>query len=81
MFCKYKDIFGKPKEGVHSYRIMNIAVVDLALTLIGAYILSILLGIAYWKTAIGLLILGTIAHLLFCVDTTVTIFVKKMLGL
>lgn len=81
MFCKYKDIFGKPKEGVHSYRIMNIAVIDLALTLIGAYILSILLGITYWKTAVGLLILGTIAHLLFCVDTTVTIFVKKILGL
>lgn len=81
MFCKYKDIFGKPKEGVHSYRIMNIAVIDLALTLIGAYILSILLGITYWKTAVGLLILGIFAHLLFCVDTTVTIFVKKILGL
>ena len=33
-FCKYKDIFGKPKEGVHSYRIMNIAIVDVLATIL-----------------------------------------------
>ena len=28
MFCEYKDIFGKVGEGVHSYRIFNIAIVN-----------------------------------------------------
>lgn len=26
--CEYKDIFGIPNEGVHSYRLFNIAIVD-----------------------------------------------------
>ena len=34
-FCKYKDLFGKPGEGVHSYRIFNIAIVDVILTIFG----------------------------------------------
>ena len=34
MFCKYKDMFGKVNEGVHSIRLFNIAVVDVFLTII-----------------------------------------------
>ena len=41
MFCEYKDIFGKVGEGVHSYRIFNIAVVDVVSTIIMAYLLKI----------------------------------------
>ena len=26
--CKYSELFGKVKEGVHSYRIYDIAIVD-----------------------------------------------------
>ena len=29
MLCKYKDALGKPKTGIHSYRIFNIAIADL----------------------------------------------------
>ena len=28
MFCKYRDIIGKVGEGIHSYRLFNIAVLD-----------------------------------------------------
>ena len=38
---KYKDILGRPNEGVHSFRIFNIAIVDVLLTILAAYILSI----------------------------------------
>ena len=31
MYCKYKDIFGKVGSGIHSYRIANIAIVDVLL--------------------------------------------------
>ena len=34
--CKYKDILGKPGQGVHSYRIFNIAIVDVILTISAA---------------------------------------------
>jgi hypothetical protein len=41
--CKYKDIFGIPGKGVHSYRFFNIAIVDVFLTLVLSYLLSIML--------------------------------------
>lgn len=28
MFSEYSDIFGKPNEGVHSYRFLDTAIVD-----------------------------------------------------
>ena len=72
--CQYKDIFGKPGEGVHSYRLFNIAVVDVVLT--------VLLGllIAYWMqlnwrwaslVVLSMFLLGIFSHWLFCVDTTI----------
>ena len=39
--CKYKDIFGKPNKGVHSYRLFNFAIVDVLATVFVAYIIAI----------------------------------------
>ena len=36
--CKYSELFGKVKGGVHSYRIYDIAIIDVISTIIGAYI-------------------------------------------
>ena len=69
--CKYKDIFGKPKQGAHSYRIFNIAIVDVILTILAAYILSILTGYNIIYTTIFMFILGIISHRIFCVRTTI----------
>jgi len=69
--CKYKDILGKPNQGVHSYRIFNIAIVDVLLTILGAYILSIFTNYKFIYTLIGMFILGIVLHRLFCVRTTV----------
>ena len=69
--CSYKNIFGKPNEGVHSYRIANIAVVDVGATVIGAYLISKLFKWNFLKTLIVLFIIGIIAHKVFCVKTTV----------
>ena len=38
--CKYKDIFGKPNEGVHKHRLFNIAIVDMSFTIIAAAIIA-----------------------------------------
>ena len=43
MLCKYKNIFGKVGKGVHSYRIFNIAIVDVILTFLLAFIIQLLL--------------------------------------
>lgn len=72
MLCAYKDIFGKVGEGVHSYRIANIAVVDVISTIIVAFLLHYLFP--SYKTLhilIVLFLLGIVLHRIFCVRTTV----------
>ena len=69
--CKYKNILGVPGQGPHSYRIFNIAIVDVILTIILAYIISYLFKISFVKTSIILFILGILLHRLFCVRTTI----------
>ena len=69
--CKYKDILGKPGQGVHSFRIFNIAIVDVLLTIIAAYVLSILTKLNIFYALIFMFILGIISHRIFCVRTTI----------
>jgi hypothetical protein len=69
--CKYKNILGVPRQGPHSYRIFNIAIVDVLLTLILAYIISYIYKMSFVKTSITLFILGIILHRVFCVRTTI----------
>jgi len=69
--CKYKNILGVPGQGPHSYRIFNIAIVDVILTIIAAYIISYIFNILFLKTSITLFILGILLHRLFCVRTTI----------
>lgn len=71
MLCKYKDILGKPKKGIHSYRLFNIAVADVALTLIVSKLISVYTKIPVYKTFIVLFLLGILLHRLFCVRTTI----------
>ena len=72
--CKYKDALGVPGQGVHSYRIFNIAIVDVIMTVIAAYIFSLIFRTSFLYTTIVLFILGIILHKIFCVKTTVDKF-------
>ena len=29
LYCDYKHIFGKPKKGIHKYRLYDFAIVDM----------------------------------------------------
>jgi hypothetical protein len=73
MFCDYSEIFGKVKEGVHSYRIFDVAIIDVVMTMIGAYFLqkTFLKKYGYYEVLLGLFLLGIILHRLFCVRTTI----------
>ncbi len=72
-FCKHKDALGKPGEGVHKYRFMNIAVVDVLLTILLAKAIQYYIIPKYdiWFILIGCFISGIILHRVFCVKTTI----------
>ena len=69
--CKYKDMFGNPNTGIHSYRILNLAIMDIIMTIVGGMILADLFGWNTWYTIAGLFVLGIVLHRVFCVRTTV----------
>lgn len=70
-FRKFKEIFGKEGEGVHSIRIFNIAIVDVLLTILGSLLISCYMKINFWIIFLFLILLGIILHRLFCVNTTI----------
>jgi hypothetical protein len=69
--CRYKDIFGRPGEGAHAYRIFDIAVVDVVATIIAAFLVARVFDVAFWKSLVGLFLVGILSHRAFCVRTTV----------
>ena len=72
MYCKYKDLFGKVNTGLHSYRVFNIAIIDVLCTILGAYLINLLLPTYnYYLILLTLFFLGIILHRLFCVRTTI----------
>ena len=75
MLCKYKDIFGKVGEGIHSYRIFNIAIVDVLFTILGAYVIKLFTpNYHFFIILLILFIIGIILHHLFCVRTPIDKF-------
>ncbi len=69
--CKYKDILGIPGEGVHSYRLFGVAIIDVIFTIIGAFLITYFFKIKLIYTIPFLFILGIILHKLFCVKTII----------
>lgn len=69
--CRYKDIFGRPREGAHAYRLFDIAVVDVAATVVLAFIIARVFGLSFWKSLVACFLIGVISHRAFCVRTTV----------
>ena len=75
--CPYKYIFGKPKEGVHQYRIFDIAIVDFLSTIAGAYLIAKFTNQDFKLVLFILFLLGIIVHHLFCVQTTIDKFLFR----
>ena len=72
MLCQYKNIFGKVGEGLHSYRIFNIAIVDVILTILSAFIIYLFIPkYNFFIILLFLFILGIVLHRIFCVRTTI----------
>ena len=75
--CQYRHIFGKEREGVHSYRFLNIAIVDTILTFILSLAISYYFKINLILVFVLLIILSVFIHRIFCVDTTLTKIILK----
>ena len=69
--CKFKNVLGIPNKGIHKYRLLNIAIIDVIFTIIGGFVLSKSFNINFYKITIFLFILGIVLHRLFCVRTTI----------
>lgn len=69
--CKYKNILGVPNQGVHSHRFMGVAIADVIMTIIVAFILAKIFKFNFIYTLVILFLLGIFFHRLFCVRTTI----------
>ena len=72
MLCKYSKIFGEVNKGIHSIRIFNIAIVDVLLTILGAFVIHLYFKkYNFFLILLFLFICGIILHRVFCVRTTI----------
>ena len=71
MLCKYKDLFGKPNEGIHKYRLFGIAIFDVIVTILVSILIAYIFNLNLWITLITLFLIGIIVHRIFCVRTTI----------
>ena len=80
VLCKYANILGVPKEGIHSYRIFNIAIFDVILMFV-LIIVSFYIGVYFgwiqrsiWTFVFLTMfwfVIGVILHRVFCVNSTI----------
>ena len=73
------SLFGKPGEGIHSYRIFNIAYLDIFVTMIAAYVIQqkFYPDTKYISVLFYLFLVGILLHRIFGVRTTVDKFIFK----
>ena len=79
--CKYKDIFGKPKEGVHKLTIpgLNIAFIDTILVILSAWFLTFYFKKTHFLIIfLVLMFIGVLFHKVFCVNTRLNVFLSSM---
>ena len=67
--CSYKNLFGKPNEGLRKYRIFDIAIMDTLIVIIIGIFISVFTRINVWIVLFILFISGIIVHRMFCVRT------------
>lgn len=75
MLCQYRHVFGAERTGFHSYRLFDVAVGDLLLTILLAVIISYSFNINFYITLILTLVVGVLVHRLFCVNTKINTIV------
>lgn len=75
MFCEYKNIFGIPKEGFHSTRLLGFAANDIIGTILIALSIAYFNKLNYITTLMTTFFLVILIHRLFCVNTTLNVMI------
>ncbi len=65
----YRHLFGRPAEGVHAARLLDVAAADYVGTLLLAYLWSRATGFPLVLSTICCFAIGLLAHALCCVPT------------
>jgi hypothetical protein len=66
-------MFGKPNEGMHRYRIMGLAAVDIGASIILAVVVADFMNISLLQAVLLVTVAGIGLHRLFCVDTALNV--------
>ena len=68
---QYKNILGEPNMGIHSYRFLGVAIMDVIQSIIGAFVISYIIKQSFWLVLLIIFLLGITLHRIFGVRTTV----------
>ena len=63
--------FSIPNTGIHKYRVLNIAIVDVIFTVLFAWIISYYIKYPFWLILLVLFLVGIITHRIFRIRTTI----------
>lgn len=71
MLCEYKNIFGKPREGFHKWRIpyLDMALFDVIGTILIIWLITRWSKVNWIVVSLMIITLTVFLHLLFCVPT------------
>lgn len=75
MLCDYRHIFGEARKGFHSWRLFDIAIGDVILTLLLSLFISYVIKVNVIITFTIVFIIGIIVHRLFCVNTKINVMI------
>ena len=75
--CPYKNLIGKPGEGTRKYRILDVAIFDVSMTILFCYGFSKYYKKDFKSILLIVFLLGIISHRLFCVRTTIDKFLFR----
>lgn len=79
VFQKYRDVLGRPREGVHAWRLPgDVAGVDYLATIVLALATTWYTKVPIELTTIFWLVAGVVGHMLFGVDTAFTRWLKRV---
>jgi len=79
IMVQLKYLFGKPNEGIHKYRVCNIAIFDYLIVLIICMLITCVSGYPIEIVTIFVLLLGIILHYSLGLNTNTTKYINKLM--
>lgn len=78
LLCRYRHVFGQERTGFHEHRTLGMATYDVLGTVLIAYGISAASYCTFPKALLKLGVASVICHWLFCVDSVVLSWLKKL---